>query len=407
MGGEVQSHMEDSITAFGRFLRQVGFEIGTGEIMNAIHAVETVGVLRKDDFQSALRSTLITTNKKIELFNEVFELYWRNPDRIENVADILRKLYESRLAQAELEQMTQPKTLKEMQSLREVEGSNDEATLDQVDYHLLMYSRDEVLRQKDFSTYTDDEIKEAKTILDRFIWDFGNRLNRRMKSGKKAHRLNFKKTFRKNMFPDQDFVRLMWSEKKTKPRPIVTLCDVSASMENYTKILLHFMHTFSGLNRRVESFIFGTQLTRITKYFKDRDVDSAIKELSQNIKDWSGGTRIGEAIESFNFHWARRVLNQGAVVIIISDGWDTGATSLLSSEMERLNKSCHRLIWLNPNLGFEGYQPLTQGIQAILPNVDEFLPVHNLKSLIDLGKVLSDLDQRGRQKYSYKTMAVS
>ena len=209
------------------------------------------------------------------------------------------------------------------------------------------------------------------------------------------------------MFPDQDFVRLMWSEKKTKPRPIVMLCDVSASMENYTKILLHFMHTFSGLNRRVESFIFGTQLTRITKYFKDRDVDSAIKELSQNIKDWSGGTRIGEAIESFNFHWARRVLNQGAVVIIISDGWDTGATSLLSSEMERLNKSCHRLIWLNPNLGFEGYQPLTQGIQAILPNVDEFLPVHNLKSLIDLGKVLSDLDQRGRQKYSYKTMAVS
>ena len=167
------------------------------------------------------------------------------------------------------------------------------------------------------------------------------------------------------------------------------------------------MHTFSGLNRRVESFIFGTQLTRITKYFKDRDVDSAIKELSQNIKDWSGGTRIGEAIESFNFHWARRVLNQGAVVIIISDGWDTGATSLLSSEMERLNKSCHRLIWLNPNLGFEGYQPLTQGIQAILPNVDEFLPVHNLKSLIDLGKVLSDLDLRGRQKYSYKTMAVS
>ncbi|MDP7072489.1 MAG: hypothetical protein QF430_06375, partial [Candidatus Marinimicrobia bacterium] len=172
MGGEIQSHLEDSITAFGRFLRQAGFEIGTGEIMNAIHAVETVGVRRKDDFQSALRSTLITTHKDIDFFNEAFELYWRNPDKIENVADILRKLYESRLAQAEIEQMTKqkPKTLTEMASLRERDETND-GHLD-ADFELLMYSRDEILRQKDFANFNDDEIKDAKVILDRFVWDF-------------------------------------------------------------------------------------------------------------------------------------------------------------------------------------------------------------------------------------------
>lgn len=398
MGGQIQSHLEDSITAFGRFLRQAGFDIGTGEIMNAIHAVETVGVSRKDDFQSALRSTLITTHKDMNLFNEAFELYWRNPDKIENVADILRKLYESRLAQAEIEQMTKqkPKTLTKMASLRK-RDERDDGHLD-ADFELLMYSRDEILRQKDFANFNDDEIKDAKVILDRFVWDFGRRFNRRMKSGKNPHRLDFKRTHRKNMFPDQDFIRLMWAEKKTKPRPIVMLCDVSASMESYTKMLLHFMHTFSGLSRRVESFIFGTQLTRITKYFKDRNVDTAIRELSRNVEDWSGGTRIGEAIEAFNFHWARRVLGQGAVVIVISDGWDMGKTDLLSCEMDRLQKSCFRLIWLNPNLGFEGYQPITQGIQAILPRVDEFLPVHNINSLMDLGMVLAKLDKCGRRK---------
>ncbi len=407
MGGRIQSHLEDSITAFGRFIRQAGFDIGTGEIMNAIHAVETVGVSRKDDFQSALRSTLITTHKEMDLFNEAFELYWRNPDKIENVADILRKLYESRLAQAEIESMSRqkPKTLKEMGSLREQNKSGEES-LDE-EYQLLMYSRDEILKQKDFANYNDDEIKEAKLILERFVWDFGQRFNRRMKTGKKPHRLDFKRTFRKNMFPDQDFIQLMWSEKKSKPRPIVMLCDVSASMESYTKMLLHFMHTFSGLNRRVESFIFGTQLTRITKYFKDRNVDTAIRKLSRNVEDWSGGTRIGDAVEKFNYHWARRVLSQGAVVIVISDGWDTGKTELLSREIERLQKSCHRLIWLNPNLGYDGYQPITQGIQTILPHVDEFLPVHNLKSLMDLGKVLANLDKSGRRRIISPMVAVS
>lgn len=409
MTGLMIAHLEDSITAFGRFLRQAGLEIGTSDILNAIRAVEEVGIKRKDDFYTALQSSLITTHKKIELFNDAFELFWRNPNKLENMSDMIRKLYESRLAKAELESMHRQRALhlKQFESLQKKSNVDVNEYLQSDEIRLLMYSEDEILKEKDFAQYTDEEIQKAKTMLERFDWDFGQRANRRMKAGKKPYQLDFRRTFRKNVFPDQDFIRLMWLEKKTKPRPLVMLCDVSASMDNYTRMLLHFMHTFSGLDRRVEAFIFGTRLTRITKYFKERDVDTAVQNLSAIVQDWGGGTRIGEALEYFNFHWARRVLNQGAVVIVISDGWDTGNTSILNREMNRLHKSSHRLIWLNPNLGYTEYQPLTEGIKTILPHVDDFLPVHNLNSLLDLGRLLSNLDHHAKTNFAYKNMAMS
>jgi len=187
--------------------------------------------------------------------------------------------------------------------------------------------------------------------------------------------------------------------RKHKPRPIVALADVSGSMERYARMLLHFLHAFTlqqtrqGV-RQVESFTFGTRLTRITRTLKKRSVDAALSEVGQQVKDWSGGTRIGACLHSFNQSWGKRVLGQGAIVLIISDGWDQGEPGLLAFEMERLQKSCHRLIWLNPLLGTPGYQPLTRGLVAALPYIDDFLPVHNLNSLGMLVEALGRLERR-------------
>ena len=184
-------------------------------------------------------------------------------------------------------------------------------------------------------------------------------------------------------------IHLQHKGRKRKPRPIVVLCDISGSMEAYARMLLHFMQAITSDRQRVESFVFGTRLTRITRYLRQRDVDAALDAIAQEVEDWAGGTRIGAALKTFNYEWLRRTLRSGGVVLIISDGCDRGDTELLSREMARLARNCHRLLWLNPLLRYEGYEPLTQGMQAALPYIDDFLPVHNLESLEQLGEALS------------------
>jgi uncharacterized protein with von Willebrand factor type A (vWA) domain len=203
-----------------------------------------------------------------------------------------------------------------------------------------------------------------------------------------------------------EFLTLSWKRRKTKPRPLVILCDISGSMEQHTRMLLHFIHTISSgfAFDKVEAFLFSTRLTRITRQLAFRDVDDALDAVERQVEDWSGGTRIGEAIHKFNYTWARRVLGRGAIVMIISDGWDRGEPQALATEMERLQKSCHRLIWLNPLLGSEGFQPLTQGLVAALPYVDDFLSVRNLNSLESLGRQLSAMaDQKPARRQKPKT----
>lgn len=382
---------------FARFLRQAGCEIGTGEILSAVEAASFVGVHHRDDFREAMRSTLIINHKLIPLFDQLFEIYWRNPNRLENVSDILRKLSESRLAQAELDSMKRADRqlrVNEIDSFKSSQENGDERDDDErTPYDLFMYSREEILRAKNFESYSEEELSEAKELLKRYRWSFGEKRLRRLTPGHRRYRLNMRGTIRKNIFPTQDFVRLAWRQRKKKPRPLVVLLDVSGSMENYTRILLHFITVVAGINRRLEAFTFGTRLTRITHYLRQKDTDAAAELVSRAVEDWSGGTRIGEAVEQFNLLWARRVLGGGAVVLIISDGWDTGNLDTLSNEIDRLHRSVHRLIWLNPNLGYEGYEPLTQGIQVIAPHIDQFLPIHNLQSLIDLGRVLADLSR--------------
>jgi uncharacterized protein with von Willebrand factor type A (vWA) domain len=222
-------------------------------------------------------------------------------------------------------------------------------------------------------------------------WQIEERPTRRRRPDRRGRVLDFRRTLRRSTRYGGELVELAWRETRTTPRPLVVICDISGSMERYSRILLQFVHAITEGVDEVESFVFGTRLTRITRQLRHRDIDDALDAVSKHVLDWSGGTRIGDAVKEFNFRWGRRVLGRGPVVLLISDGWDRGEPELLRREMDRLQRSCHRLIWLNPLLGSPGYEPLTVGMQAALPFVDDFLPVHNLVSLEQLGAKLATL----------------
>jgi uncharacterized protein with von Willebrand factor type A (vWA) domain len=256
----------------------------------------------------------------------------------------------------------------------------------------MAYSAIERLRKKDFENFTWDEVQEAKRLMAEMRWNLGLRATRRKAPSRKGAYPDMRRIVRRNLKYGAELIELTWRETKRKPRPLVIICDISGSMSLYSRLLLHFIHTISNGLMNVEAFVFGTRLTRITRQLKKRDVDEAVRDVSKSVQDWSGGTRIGDALHIFNQKWARRVLGRGAVVLIISDGWDRGDSTLLQAEMDRLQHSCHRLIWLNPLLGSPDYRPLTVGMKTALPYIDNFLPAHNLDSLISLGNLLSSID---------------
>ena len=394
----IQSRLHNAITVFGRFLRQAGWHVGTGEIMSAIEASSKIDPSNRYDFRDSLKACFITNHKMIPLFDQLFDLYWRNPDKIENVSDILRRLHRSRSNDAG--SPTVKDQVKELYSKR-VEGfkdKKDDKEVEEGEFDVFLYSPQEILKEKRFDAYTAEEYDEAKKFISRWTLEFGERKLRRLEKGRSPYRLNIRDTIRKNIFPTQDFIQLDWKDRKTKQRPLVVLTDISGSMDHYSRILLHFIYTVHSVNKWVEAFTFGTRLSRITHYLRKKDANDSLELINGSVKDWSGGTKIGETLETFNRIWARRVLSGGAIVLVISDGWDTGNIELLGKETDRLHRSCHRLVWLNPNLGYEDFKPLTQGLQAILPHVDDFLPIHNLNSLIYLVDILSSMDKRTRFK---------
>lgn len=254
------------------------------------------------------------------------------------------------------------------------------------------YSQIEVLRKKKSEAFTWEEIEQAKELTTKMTWRVGKQPTRRLKRVKQGDYSDMRQLVRRNLKHGGEFIDLVWKDTKYKTRPLVVLYDISGSMERYSRILLHFVHTLSIGLEHVETFLFGTRLTRITRELERQDIDEAIRQVAKHVQGWGGGTRIGEALKTFNYQWARRVAARGAVVLIISDGWNRGDIDLLRHEIERMQKSCFRLIWLNPLLGLPGYEPLTQGLQAVLPSVDDFLPVHNLESLESLARELAKLD---------------
>ncbi|RIK37585.1 MAG: CoxE, partial [Chloroflexi bacterium] len=326
------------------------------------------------------RALLVNRHEQIALFDRAFDLFWQP-----HAPGILRDLGLDPVRQRQQQR-------KEIQWREDKSGqtggnnhpSIDEPLLDKI----FTYSDLEVLRQKDFAALDADELALVKRLMLQIDWNLEPRRTRRMAALPRGAQVDLRRTLRQNLRFGGEMVQLAHRERRVKRRPLVLICDISGSMERYARVLLQFIYVVTSRYDRVESFVFSTRLTRITRQLRSRNVEQALAEAAAAMPDWGGGTRIGEAIRRFNYDWARRVLGQGAVVLIISDGWDRGDIDLLGREMERLQRSCHRLIWLNPLLGGAGYEPLVRGIQAALPHVDDFLPVHNLVSLEQLAALL-------------------
>jgi uncharacterized protein with von Willebrand factor type A (vWA) domain len=376
-----------NLVLFGGVLRGLGMDVGAGNMLDLVRAIGFAPMGRKQDFKQAARCILVHRKQDLPLFDEAFDVFWRKPATGETTMD-LRSMGEQRRFRKP--QVGPPPPGQE--SDPDANPEDDGGEVDRVDLNRT-YSVREVLREKDFAQFTAREVQDARHMMSQLSWQLGQRRTRRLTPGPGAH-LDLRATLRRNLKSGGELLELSYRQPKDKLRPLVLICDISGSMERYTKMLLHFIHSISSDLDRVEAFVFATRLTRITRHLHYRGVDQAVTEVSKAVQDWAGGTRIGEAIKTFNYRWLRRVVRGGAVVLVISDGWDRGEPDLLSQEMSRLRRSCHRLIWLNPLLGSESYEPLTRGMQAALPYIDDFLPIHNFNSLEALGRHLNRLGPR-------------
>ena len=382
-----RGHLLRNIVLFGRLLRVGSLDVTPTQLRDWVAALELVDLARKRDVKAAARAVLVSRRRDLPWFDKAFELFWQARDPRE-------------LEQLELGLMIQRRTERTKRAaiqklaLNHSDTGNDRADDRERPASAQLYSAREALRKKDFAQLEGEELDEIKRLMATMRWQLETRRTRRLRPDRHGHRLDLRRTLRRSLTQGGEMVDLVRRGRKHRRRPLVLLCDISGSMEPYSRLLLHFIYAVShprsadpGISR-VEAFAFGTRLTRLTRELAERDVDRALQAAAHRIEDWGGGTRTGDALREFNFTWSRRLLGQGAAVLIISDGWDRGDIDLLGHEMERLHRSCHRLIWLNPLLGSADYQPLTRGIVAALPHVDDFLPVHNLASLEQLGDLL-------------------
>lgn len=388
-------HLLHNLILFGRLLRALGMDVNPGRMIDLVQALEYVEIGRKEDFYYTARSLLVHDPEDLPLFDQAFELFWRK--RAEGSFS-LSSLMNLGREEESAALVVMPPPLEELDAPDTGAGEeeNDEE-LQEIIEVTKTYSQREVLRQKDFSQLTEAELDEIKQFMATMIWQLGQRRTRRLKPGRRGTRFDLRRSLRRNLRYGGEILEWPRRRRKLKPRPLILLADISGSMERYTRLLLHFVYSLAkGLDQQVESFVFGTHLTRITRQIRRRQIEQALDEVSQTVTDWGGGTRIGQALKTFNFEWGRRVLGRGAVVLLISDGWDRGDPELLRQEIGRLQRSCYRLVWLNPLLGSADYEPLTRGMQAALPHVDDFLPVHNLASLEDLATHLIQLTTERR-----------
>lgn len=376
--------LPSNVMQFARLLRRAGLRIGTPEVLAAQQAMALIDLGARTEVKAALRATLLHREADRDLFEKAFTLFWRNPAR-------LREEVMEALAAA-----TKAPTARPAPGSRRIEEAfappDREKRLEEVRRGLdvaLTASARERLQTLDFAAMSAAEIAAAKAEIRRLTLPLERVRTRRRRADPKGQELDLRATIRDSLRQGGEIVRFSYRSRTRRPPPLVILCDISGSMERYTQILLLFAHAVTGLRERVHVFLFGTRLSNVTRPLQHRDPEVAFQMMAEIVPDWSGGTRIGEALATFNRFWARRVLGQGAVVLLVSDGLDRDGARDLAANMDRLHRSCRRLIWLNPLLRWEGFSPRSQGIRAMLPHVDEFRPVHNLASLKTLIATLS------------------
>ncbi len=383
-----------NVMHFARLLRRAGLPVGPAEVIAAGQALELVELGDRAQVRSALRGLMVHRHEHIELFDHAFDLFWRDPNAGQHAAALA--LLEGSPPQEQPPQSGARRIAEAMAPKRARPPKTEDAPpeLDAV----MTVSEQEQLRSMDFEQMSAEQVGRAKAEIRRLSLPLDLRRTRRLRPDTHGPRIDLAATLRRSLRRGGELTDLARSARVVRPPPLVVLCDISGSMARYAQVLLHFLHAVANDRDRVHVFLFGTRLSNITRQLRFRDPEVAFQMVSHAVPDWSGGTRIGEALQEFNQRWARRVLGQGAVVLLVTDGLDRDGVAGLAENMDRLHRSCRRLIWLNPLLRWDGFQPKSAGIRAMLPHVDEFRTVHSLDSLRNLVDLLSrPAPPRGRE----------
>jgi uncharacterized protein with von Willebrand factor type A (vWA) domain len=383
---EVRPTLAANVMHFARLLRRTGLPVGPAETLAGQQALSLVDLGNRTEARTALRTAMIHRHEHQEVFDQAFALFWRDPTAAEQ-AVAMALLEAQKDKRHERPPPGSRRVAEAMARPRESKQRNEDEppVMDAV----LTVSDRERLQRMDFEAMSAEEIAAAKREIRRLVLPLAMRRTRRLRADQSGPVTDLRRTIRQSLRQGGEILTIARNRQVTRPPPLVVLCDISGSMSRYAQILLHFLHAVTNDRDRVQVFLFGTRLSNVTRQLRHRDAEVAFQMVSHVVPDWSGGTRIGEALESFNRYWARRVLGQGAIVLLITDGLDRDGARGLADNMDRLHRSCRRLIWLNPLLRWAGFEPKSQGIRAMLPHVDDFRPVHNMASLRELVDLLS------------------
>ncbi|AOF89649.1 VWA domain-containing protein [Sinorhizobium sp. RAC02] len=385
--------LADNIVHFARVLRKAGLRIGPAAVTDAIEAVQAIGIGEREEFYTALHATLVKRHEDDAVFDEAFRLFWRSRDLVGKMIALMSPVV-TRQEEREKRKAGEARVSDALFGERPDERPQRDEPDVEIDARFTA-SGSEILRRTDFAQMTTAELAAAKRTISNLVLPVDEVRTRRFRRSNRPVAIDARATMRHAMRTGGALILPRYREPKTIHPPLVVLADISGSMSQYTRIFLHFLHALGEHRRRVHAFLFGTRLSNVTRQMRHRDPDLAVEACSQTVSDWSGGTRIGETLKEFNRLWSRRVLGQGAVVLLITDGLEREDTDLLETEMDRLHRSCRRLVWLNPLLRFEGFEARARGVRAMLPHVDELRPVHNLEAMADLVAALSGEAPRG------------
>jgi uncharacterized protein with von Willebrand factor type A (vWA) domain len=370
----------DNVTGFARALRAAGLPVGPGAVLDALSALEAIDIGKRADVFTTLEAIFVKRREHALIFAQAFDLFFRAAEEWKSMLDSVPL--------PEQAKKKPPPASRRVQEAMAQPRMHEEPQAQEQELRLSVSDR-EVLQKKDFAQMSAAEIAEVTRAIAKMRLPQAELTTRRYRSDPRGARIDMRKTLRQALRTEGEIINFHRLGRLSRPAPIVALLDISGSMSEYTRLFLHFLHAITDARKRVSVFLFGTRLTNVTRALRQRDPDEALASCSASVEDWAGGTRIATSLHTFNKLWARRVLGQGAIVLLISDGLEREADAKLAFEMDRLHRSCRRLIWLNPLLRYAGFEAKAQGIKMMLPHVDEFRPVHNLSSIEGLISALS------------------
>lgn len=385
--GENSGKFADNVVHFCRVLRAAGLPIGPSRIVDAVNALEITGIKRRDDLYSTLQAVLVSKREHHAVFDVAFQAFWRNRNLLGHKPNGLP----SQLASEEVPQKPNAASARVANALMQQFSDRGVELVQETEVELhRVASHKEALQSKDFAQMNTDEVQQAKQAMASMVLPVANIKTRRFKAANDGNRIDLRKTMRASLASGGEWIAPVLKKRTVIAPPIVALCDISGSMAQYSRLFLHFLHALTERRAKVHSFVFGTQLTNVTRALARKDPDEALDACGALVTDWSGGTRIATALKLFNQNWSRRVLGQGAIVLLITDGLERDTDEDIGFETERLQKSCRELIWLNPLLRYEGFEARASGVRAMLPFVDQFRSVHSLNAIADLCDSLSN-----------------